>query len=271
MSAEDGPLDGGGGQDRGRRDRANGPLPLPPPPPWEEDSSHVKIVVDLPTPTRRSDPPAARREAALSTLQLLPPADITIRSDGSAAGGTVNGGAGAEIHLHRLERKVEVRAAAGSVCSSLRVELMAMREVLAVVAALPPPELRLSRSIRLLTDSRSGLQLLQRGPAGQTLELASDVWRRLQELGDAGASICLQWVPGHADICGNEAADRLANEAASADQTAVYRSTWPAHEVPSDVTRPSWPTSGRGRRTRARLQPRDTMTCRDGSLSPSPN
>ena len=58
--------------------------------------------------------------------------------------------------MERLDRRVEVRAAAGSVCSSLRAELTAMREALVVVAALPLQKLRQSLRIRLLTDSRSG-------------------------------------------------------------------------------------------------------------------
>ena len=80
----------------------------------------VRFVVDPPIPTHKSDPPAARKEAALLALELLLPADVTFWSDRSAAGGTANGGAGAKVHLHRLDRKVEVRAVAGTVCSSLR-------------------------------------------------------------------------------------------------------------------------------------------------------
>ena len=60
------------------------------------------------------------------------------------------------------------------------------------MAALPPQELRQSLRIRLLTGSRSGLQLLQREPAGQSMKLASDVWYLLLELGDAGATFNMQ-------------------------------------------------------------------------------
>ena len=190
-------------------------------PPWTSGEGTVRFVIDLPIPTKRTDPPEKRREAALRAIDELPPTDVTIWSDGSAKAGTTNGGAGALIQLHRLNREVEVRAPAGGVCSSLRAELMAMREALSVVAGLDAEERREARRVRLLTDSRSGLQLLQQGPAAQTSALAVAVWRLLHQLEDDDHTIILQWVPGHAGVAGNEAADRLAAEAAVNDQAQV--------------------------------------------------
>ena len=190
-------------------------------PPWAAIETPARFVVDLPTPTRRTDPPAERREAALRAIDLLPPADVTIWSDGSAREGTTCGGAGALVQLHCLGREECIRAPAGAVCSSLRAELTAIREALGTVTSLSNAELERVRSIRLLTDSKSGLQLLQRGPTGQVTALAADIWRLLHSLGDRGTTVTLQWVPGHAGLDGNEDADRLAGETAAADQPDV--------------------------------------------------
>ena len=190
-------------------------------PPWTEEENRAHFSVDLPTPTRRTDPSDKRREAALQAIDLLPPTDVTIWSDGSAREGTTSGGAGTLVQLHCLGREEHVRAPAGAVCSSLPAELVAIREALTVVTSIPEAEQGRVRSVRLLTDSRSGLQLLQRGPAGQGTALAPDVWRRLQVLSTRGTSVYLQWVPGHAGLDGNEDADHLAGEAAEADQPDV--------------------------------------------------
>ena len=190
-------------------------------PPWAVEETPTRFVVDLPTPTRRTDPPEKRKEAALRAINLLPPADVTIWSDGSAKEGTSCGGAGARIQLHCLGREESIRAPAGAVCSSLRAELTAIHESLARVLSLPAADLERVASIRILTDSRSGLQLLQRGPAGQVTALATDIWRQLHSLGDRGTAVTLQWVPGHSGLDGNEEADRLAGEAAIAHQPEV--------------------------------------------------
>ena len=190
-------------------------------PPWAVERTPAHFVVDLPTATRRTDPPAERREAALRAIDLLPPADVTIWSDGSAREGTTCGGAGALVQLHCLGREERIRAPAGAVCSSLRAELTAIRAALMVVTALPEQDLEHVRAVRLLTDSKSGLQQLQRGPAGQVTALAADIWRQLHALGERGTTVTFQWVPGHAGLDGNESADQLAGEAAAADQPDV--------------------------------------------------
>ena len=165
-------------------------------PPWMGHRGGTVVKVDLPVATRRSDAPAARREAALRAIAELPHPDVTIWSDGSARGGTEQGGAGALIQLHHLNREEIVRAPAGAICSSLRAELTAMREALAVVAGLEGEELVSTKSVRLLSDSRSGLQLLSRGQVNQTMTLAAEVWSLLNTLADSGMETVLQWVPG---------------------------------------------------------------------------
>ncbi|XP_043204749.1 uncharacterized protein LOC122371992 [Amphibalanus amphitrite] len=190
-------------------------------PPWTVERTPAHFVVDLPAPTRRTDPPDKRREAALRAIELLPPADVTIWSDGSAREGTTCGGAGALIQLHCLGREERIRAPAGAVCSSLRAELTAIGEALAVITSLPEEDRESVRAVRLLTDSKSGLQQLQRGPAGQVTALAADIWECLHTLSERGTTVTFQWVPGHAGLDGNEHADQLAGEAAAAEQPDV--------------------------------------------------
>ncbi|KAF0306500.1 hypothetical protein FJT64_021990 [Amphibalanus amphitrite] len=180
-------------------------------PPWLGHRGGITFRVDLPVATRRSDPPAVCREAALQAIAELPHPDVTIWSDGSARGGR-NRAAQALIQFHHLNREETVRAPAGAVCSSLRAELTAMREAFAAVAGLEDGELASTKSVRLLTDSRSGLQLLGRGPANHTMALAAEVWRLLsaehhrRERHRDGAPVRsndrftvndLQWMPSH--------------------------------------------------------------------------
>ncbi|KAF0312296.1 hypothetical protein FJT64_016902 [Amphibalanus amphitrite] len=125
-------------------------------PPWLGHRGGITFRVDLPMATRRSDPPAVCREAALRAIAELPHPDVTIWSDGSARGGR-NRAAQALIQFHHLNREETVRAPAGAVCSSLRAELTAMREAFAAVAGLEDGELASTKSVRLLTSPTQGL------------------------------------------------------------------------------------------------------------------
>ena len=78
---------------------------------------------------RRDRPPDIRRRAAEDRLEELPSEATWIWSVGSASGGIMDGGRGATVSFPSGDTR-EVRVAAGSLCSSTRAELFALRVAL---------------------------------------------------------------------------------------------------------------------------------------------
>ena len=150
------------------------PLAMTAHPPWQS-GENVTILVDLVAPTSRDDPPERRRAVAEETLAALPTPDATIWSDGSASLGTINGGGGALVIFHRADRQFEVQAPAGALCSSTRAEVTAIHEALLRLNEISDDEKAQIHELRVCTDSRAALELLQRGSSTRIPPLAVGV------------------------------------------------------------------------------------------------
>ena len=97
---------------------------------------------------------------------------------------------------------------AGHHALSCRVELAAPDAAVSYLpsADLVPPH----KDVRIITDSQSVLLGLAAGPTAQSGAVNSLIWTRLRDLTQRGISFILQWVPGHAELAGNELADEVA-------------------------------------------------------------
>lgn len=189
--------------------------------PWDLTGSHSIVFLLAGDSVRRDDVPEARRNAALEDLSRLrsgsAPA-VEIWSDGAAISGTHHGGAGCVIRWHDGRPDSVLSCAAGSLASSTTAEAVAARLGLQhVTDALGTFYDHLQ--VRLFFDSRALHQRLQQ-PAWRLPDCATrDCALLLRTLAERHP-VSVVWVPGHAGLARNEAADAAATVARdTADQS----------------------------------------------------
>ena len=151
-------------------------------------------------------------------LGNIPEEDVTIFTDGSVGENNNNGGAGAIIYWPSSAEPEVVTKACGKKCSSYRAEMAAIHAALKSLQAKEPQ--CDNSNIWLFTDSESALQRLKSGPGLQIDPTADAIWSQLSTISEKH-NITMQWIPGHRNIDGNEAADKAAKDAASLDQKCV--------------------------------------------------
>ena len=148
-------------------------------------------------------------ETALAVLDERGRPDVEVFADGSARDGRFDGVGAAVVAWRDGSPGRTVTAAAGALASSTAAETVAARVGLEAVVEDLAGRGKTGCLVRLLTDSRALWHRLQAGgaPGGDAAsnEAVAALWRLAR-----GHRVQVVWVPGHAGVAGNEAADRAA-------------------------------------------------------------
>jgi len=187
-------------------------------PPWTTPGN-IRIIYDS-EGLGREVPGGTRRQRAQSILQELP--EPHIFTDGSAIGGTTNGGAGFAVYTARGVVR-EGRFPAGRFCSSYRAEQVALERAMdQVLEDKNEDYITAADGVTFLSDSQSTLRKLAAGPTAQDTVMTTRLWRKLIQINaETGRPIVLRYVPAHVGLEGNERADVLAKEGTELPQSDV--------------------------------------------------
>ena len=187
-------------------------------PPWHPvDAGTITFKPPLQDNTSRNDEASRRKLAALTTWADLPEADIVLWTDAAASGGITDGGGGVVICRKGQPPEV-ISIPTGRITASYRSEMLAIQRAVTACASNPPGE---QLTIRICTDSQSALHHLRQAPSGQKGQAAQDTWAGIRNLATMDHNVHVQWVPGHAGLDGNEAADADARVGTQLDQQTV--------------------------------------------------
>ena len=171
-------------------------------PPWLPESN-LTVYPRLPGIDNKNENEEKIIEAVFKQLRSLNPSR-TVYTDGSASAGTDNGGAGVVITIGdpaNLTISQIIRRKGARHTSSYGEETNAMEAAAEMIVETAAA----NETIVIGTDSQSLCSALISGNRD------TDRIRKL--FGEADARIIVQWMPGHCNIPGNEAADKAAKEA----------------------------------------------------------
>ena len=189
-------------------------LSVPTIPPWTI-TNNITVNDELATHCSKRDPVKTRHEAAAKTIASLPEPDVQIWSDGSAEKSIANGGSGVLI-FGKYMGETELLVPAGKVSSSYRAEQVALKAGLEWMVQ--NVEFIEDQRVHMFTDSKSLVKKLKRGAqvARETTEV--ETWKLLSNCSNIAKHIHIQWIPGHARLASNYAADRIARLASRLEQ-----------------------------------------------------
>jgi ribonuclease HI len=149
----------------------------------------------------------------------------SVFTDASCRQGKV--GMGVAYLAPRAHRLISRAMGPASFLNAHHDELMAIREACRLVDKLWPVQDTDPRTaVTIFSDSQSALQALARPRQQSGQMILRDIWQRLQPLSERWAPrIVFRWVPGHADVLGNERAHELAQKVTGMERMS------PSHQV----------------------------------------
>ena len=122
-------------------------------------------------------------------------------------------GAGASVYLPFQTNSVNLKQPVSKHGSILLGELVAIKMVLYFILEKLHQKIQLNK-VLILSDSQSSIGILTLGwDPTQHKITAKDILTKMELIKRRGIDIDIQWTPGHAEIKGNEEADKLAKEA----------------------------------------------------------
>ena len=137
---------------------------------------------------------------------------VFVFTDGSCKGNPGPCGAGACLFFPNQE-KIELHQPVAKRASILLGELVAIKMTLEYVKT--EVNKREIKQLSVLSDSQSAVGILTLGWQNKShTRVVAEVQQTIKNLEDKGIKIEINWTPGHAEIEGNEIADRLAKQGA---------------------------------------------------------
>ena len=171
-------------------------------PPWIPDP-RITIFSTLPGIESKNADQQHILESALTQIRSFNPT-YTIYTDGSASSGTTNGGAGVVLSTgdpSELITNDTLKVKGAKFTSSYEEEVRAMERAAEWIAE----NTEEADTVVIGTDSQSLCQALE--------NCNREVDQIRHKLSQSKARTIIQWLPGHCNIPGNEAADKAAKEA----------------------------------------------------------
>ncbi|XP_076043862.1 uncharacterized protein LOC143026955 [Oratosquilla oratoria] len=158
--------------------------------------------------------------------------DFLVYTDGSVL---EDGRTGAGIFLENTQESISVKLLPTSIFSA---ELIAIREAIKIVLALPHPP----ACITVLSDSRASLKALQSCQCDSQPDTLQEILHLTAEASNKDIHIRYQWVPSHVGLHGNEKADGAAKKGALAPEEDTISIKFTVSDALHKINRAIWET-----------------------------